>query len=382
MRKKRNLKAKSRSNGRCLAWGLLLFTFLISGIGCSPKTYISTYSKDEFNPQHFKKVTIVVDDIRGNKQNNLLFAETFLKTALEKKKFSLSGENYVLKENLPASETLPDGNAYLEITLTHCYPGNQSQNFPTSIGAVAKVVEPKTDKMLWHINYAYASPKRGPSAPMIEDVMHIVAERIIESIPLENEGPKIAAYTLPKGVQNEISAPLINSGTIQTTRSIQPQPTGFHKTDQKVPMKASTPRRVFGINPVKTPSLDLAKRLAKVSAVHPSSPYLIHVASVKQRRLAEQFIDTKTDDGTVRLSCLVKLNPDKPWYRLLIGRFKDPDESRSFIQALKHKDKTGKYAKPLKLPYSLLISSKRPLEPSQKIVEALRKIDYMAYLSP
>ena len=373
MRKKGIVNAVNRTNRRGIALGLLVAAVLVGGTGCSPKTYISTYSADGFDPQYIKNVTLVVDDIRVDKQHSLLFAETFLKTALEMKKLPLARNHYVLKENLPKSEAVPGGTAYLEIALTHCYPGAQSQNFPTSVGAVARVVEPKTDKMLWNINYAYASPGRGPSAPMIEEVMHSVAEKIIESIPLENAGPKIAAYTPPKSVRKEVSAPVPNREKITT---------GSPRTDPKIPIEAPKPRRVFGIDSGKPAEPDLVKRLASVSMGHASSPYLIHVASVRQKHLAERFIDTKTGDGTVRLSNLVTLNPDKPWYRLLIGRFKDPDESRSYVQALMPKDKIGGYAKPLKLPYSLLISSKRPLESSQKIVGALRKIDYMAYLSP
>ncbi len=110
--------------------------------------------------------------------------------------------------------------------------------------------------------------------------------------------------------------------------------------------------------------------------------YMIHVASVKKRHLAEQFINIQPTDGTIRLSTTVQLNPDKPWYRLLVGRFRTPDESRQYIQVMKQNGRPGAYAKPMKLPYSLMISSGRPFEPSQKIVEALRKIDYMAYLAP
>jgi hypothetical protein len=113
-----------------------------------------------------------------------------------------------------------------------------------------------------------------------------------------------------------------------------------------------------------------------------SGAYMIHVASVKDRRLAEQFIEIQPADGSVRLSATVQLNPEKPWYRLLVGRFQTQDEARGYIQAMKQNGWSGAYVKPMKLPFSLRISSSRPWEPSRKIVDALRKIDYMAYLAP
>ena len=109
MHKKRYANAAFKKNRRGLAYGLLFAAVLSAGAGCSPKTYLSTYAADGFDPQEIKTVTLVVDDVRVNKQHNLLFAETFLNTALEKKSLPLARNRYVLKENLPKAEAAPAG---------------------------------------------------------------------------------------------------------------------------------------------------------------------------------------------------------------------------------------------------------------------------------
>jgi len=359
--------------------GLLMIAM---SAGCAAKVYVDTYADQALNPEAIKAIALVVDDVRVTEKYNLLFADTFLKTAMAKKDFPLARTDYILKKKLPGSDSMGKADTYLEIALTHCYPGSRSQNFPTSVGAVAKLVDRKTQNVLWRINYAYASPKGGKSAPMIEEVMNRVSRKIVDAIPpLGPEKSRYAAYSLAPNERNAgknevtvtgagttaASNPLITR--LSGSRSKRPEtPSGGDKTLSSIKDSSSQTERPISIN--------------TTAGRQPAGAYMIHVASVKKRHLAEQFVDMQPTDGTLRLSTTVQLNPDKPWYRLLVGRFRTPDESRQYIQTMKQNGRPGAYAKSMKLPYSLMISSGRPFESSQKIVEALRKIDYMAYLTP
>ena len=330
--------------------------------GCSStQEYVNTYADPALNPKDVSKVAIVMDDQRVTETYNLLFAGAFLKTALARKRFPLSSDNYIIKDTLSESAAPKNSDAYLEIALTHCYPGNQTDHFPTSVGAVAKLVDSKTHKTLWHMHYAYASPQGGASAPSVEEVMHRVADKIIAAVPLAPEKPTYAAYALDSSAGSEIAPPAPKKAA-KNTDSRQPLKKRFSGFEKKAPA--------------------VAHRITAPAPRNPAGAFMIHVASVKNRDLAEQFIDKQPADGTVRLSTVVQLNPEKPWYRLLVGRFQTMDKAREHIRTLKQKNGSGAYAKPVKLPFSLLISADRPLAPSRKIVEALRKIDYMAYLSP
>lgn len=359
-------KMKTRKHNAYLIWpviGCLLATLFT---GCSStREFVNTYADQALNPEDISRVALVVDDNRVTEKHNLLFADTFLKTARAKKHLRLTRDNYILKDTLSKSGVSKDTDAYLEIALTHCYAGNQSDHFPTSVGAVAKLVDTKTHKTLWHINYAYASPKGGASAPPVEEAMHRVAGKILEAVPLAPEKPMYAAYTLDSKVKADILPPAPKK-VVKNADSQQPLKTRFSDADGKKTVAA----------------VGEPKGIAPPTPRHPAGAFMIHVASVKNRNLAEQFIDRQPADGTVRLSTVVQLNPEKPWYRLLVGRFQTLDEARRHVQAMQQKGRSGAYAKPMKLPFSLLVSSDRPLEPSRKIVEALRKIDYMAYLSP
>ncbi len=343
-------------------WPIIGLILAALFIGCSAtQEYVNTYTDPALNPKDVSKVTLVVDDQRVTETYNLLFAGAFLKTALAKKRFPLLSDNYIIKDTLSESAAPKNSNAYLEIALTHCYPGNQTDHFPTSVGAMAKLVDTKSHKTLWHMHYAYASPQGGASAPSVEEVMHQVADKIIAAVPLAPEKPTYAAYALDAIAGGDI-APPIPKKAAKSTDFRQPLKKRFSGFEKKAPaaaqgIAAPTPRQKAG-------------------------GFMIHVASVKNRDLAEQFIDKQPTDGTVRLSTVVQLNPEKPWYRLLVGRFQTMEAARQHIQSMKQKGGSGAYAKPMKLPYSLLISAERPLAPSRKIVEALRKIDYMAYLSP
>ena len=365
--------------------GLLLLTMTA---GCAPKVYVDTYTDQALNPEAIKVVAIVVDDNRVTEKYNLLFADTFLRTATAKKNFPLAHKDYILKEKLSGSDTSKNADAYLEIALTHCYPGNQSQNFPTSVGAVAKLVDTKTRNVLWRMNYAYASPKGGPSAPMIEEVMHRVSDKMVDAVPLAPEKTRYAAYALDPSDRSTDRKDALDTDAGIAGAS-QPLKARFSGSRLKQPEAAPGADKV--LSPVKDAPSQTKRsirlnttpgRLNTSPGRQSAGAYMIHVASVKKRHLAEQFINMQPTDGTIRLSTTVLLNPAKPWYRLLVGRFRTPDESRQYIQAMKQNGRPGAYAKPMKLPYSLMISSGRPFEPSQKIVEALRKIDYMAYLAP
>ena len=358
--------------------GLLMLTMFG---GCAPKVYVDTYADQALNPEAIKSVAIVVDDIRVTEKYNLLFADTFLKTAMAKKNFPLSRKDYILKENLSGSDTSKNTDAYLEIALTHCYPGNRSQNFPTSVGAVAKLVDAKTQNVLWRMNYAYASPKGGTSAPMIEEVMHLVSDKIVDAVPLAPEKPRYAAYALDPSARSAGRKDALDADAGKKEAS-QPLQARLSGSRLKQPEAATGADKA--LSPVKDTPSQTKRSIGSNTTTRRQSAgaYMIHVASVKKRHLAEQFINMQPTDGTIRLSTTVLLNPAKPWYRLLVGRFRTPDESRQYIQAMKQNGRPGAYAKPMKLPYSLMISSGRPFEPSQKIVEALRKIDYMAYLAP
>ena len=350
--------------------GLMLY-------GCSSKTYVSTYTAKAFNPRSVAKMAVVLEDVRVTEKHNLVFAETFVRTALEKKKFMLVENTYILKETLPKLTSTLDADAYIEIALTHCYPGNQSRNFPTSVGAHAKIVDPKSHNLLWSINYAYASSKSGASAPMIEEAMHIVAGKIIEFIPLEEPTPNIAAYTLPQNMHGKEGK--LTSSKAEAMKELE---ISNHEPPLNENGKSSNVDADPTMNSETTVSGDGDLMPDPSYTSYHTGAYVIHIASVRKKPIALKFADKQSSDSTLRLCSKMNADPEKLWYRLLIGRFSTLEDSQSYIQTLKATGEINGYARTLKLPYSLLISAGHPLEPSQKIVEALRQIDYMAYLSP
>ena len=68
---------------------------------CSSKTYVSTYTNREFNPQTVTKMALVLEDVRVTDKYNIIFAHTFIRAVLEKDKFKLASDTYILKETLP-----------------------------------------------------------------------------------------------------------------------------------------------------------------------------------------------------------------------------------------------------------------------------------------
>jgi hypothetical protein len=130
------------------------------------------------------------------------------------------------------------------------------------------------------------------------------------------------------------------------------------------------------------PAGDMALKPDPNYAAYHDGAYVIHIASVRKKPMAAEFADKDSTDGTLRICAKMDTDPEKLWYRLMIGRFSTLEASQSYIDLLKTRGDINGYAKPMKLPYSLLISSGHPLDPSRKIVGILRQIEYLAYLSP
>jgi hypothetical protein len=328
----------------------LLFAVLLPALslmiiyGCTPKICVSSYSDPEFDFDEIKKVVVVVP--KNSKANGLLFAEIFTQTALERKKFFLIRKNYIPKKEISKPELRTEADAFLEIAVTHAYLGSRTYFFHTSIGTYAKLVELGTDKMLWNMNYTYKSAETGPSAPAIEEVMKIVVGKMIDAVPLKYTVPVLTVTEEPEGEEPEDIAPEV------ILEQPAPAEKKFTIVEHVVPFK--------------------------------SDPYLIHAASVRvQRRdIAEEFIDKKTDDGAIRLAILVDLGSKGLWYRLMIGRFKSLDACQSYLENLEQSPEIHKDAHPVKLPFSLSISSGQGLIPSRRIVNALRRKHFLATLFP
>jgi len=330
--------------------------------GCAPKTYVSSYADPKFDFDEIKTVVVVPQNSRTN---DLLFAEIFTQTAIERKKFFLARKDYVLKKELSKSELSTETDAFLEIAVTHAYLGNRTRFFPTSIGAYAKLVEPETNKMLWNMNYTYSSAETGPSAPAIEKVMKIVARMIINDVPLKYTVPVLTVTEEPEDIAPEI--------VTEEPEDIAPEVVTKEPEDIAPEVVLEQPAPV-------------EKKFTIVEYVIPfkTIPYLIHTASVRVQRSdsAEKFINKKTDDGTIRLATLVDLGSKGLWYRLMIGRFKSLDASQSYLENLEQSYDIDKYARPVNLPFSLLISSEQGLTPSQKIIDALKRKRFLATLFP
>ncbi|MBW2646350.1 MAG: hypothetical protein JRE23_09270 [Deltaproteobacteria bacterium] len=324
-----------------------LFAILVSALssmiiyGCAPKVYVNSYSDPEFKFSEIKKVAIVLENSNKiNFKTDMLFAEMFTQAAVEKQRFFLVQKNYIKEKEVSNPDCRADVDGVLKIALTQCYPGSRTHFLPTSVGAYAKLVETRTGKMVWNMNYAYSSSSTGSSAPLIEEVMKIVVDRLVDSVPLKYTVPSIVGLEKHKDAAPEVIAE-------------EPAP------DKEEPVLVESP--------------------------HPfeNGPFLIHAASVRveRRDIAEEFIDRKTD-GTLRLAILVDLRSKGLWYRLMIGRFKTHDACQSYLGNVKQSFEIDKDAHPVKLPFSLLISSGQDLASSRSIAKALRDKHFLAYLCP
>ena len=376
---------------------LLPALFLIIIYGCAPKIYLSSYSDPKFNFSEIKKVAIVLEKSNVTLRANLLFAEIFTQTALQRKKFFLVRGDYFLEDEISKPDLCTGADAFLKISLTHYYSGYRTRFLPTSIGAYAKLVETAPGKTVWNMNYAYSSSKTGPSAPMIEEVMKIVVKKLIDSVPLKYTVPSLTTLEERKDVLHKVITPppkKVSEVEKDYSKEIAALRSEFADLKEKVASLdekiADLEEKVASLDEKRVPEIKLKRSasdeeepvLTESLTPFKSGPYVIHVSSVQNRYFAEEFLDRKTTDGTIRLAKLVNLQSKGRWHRLLIGRFKSLDACRSYIRKSKQSGEIEKYARPVKLPFSLLISSRQALVPSQKMVQALRKKHLSAYLSP
>lgn len=212
---------------------LIALTFVIAGYGCSPKTYLKSYSDPTFNPKTIKTLVIVKGDTRY--AENYVFSQLFTQTAIERKKFFLVQDEYFPKRSVPKS-IRKNVDALLIIALTHIYNGNLSAYLPTSIGANIRLIEAKTGKMLWSTTYSYSSYGTGYYAPAIEEAIEFVSNKLIDSIPLE--------YTVPSPVAKKKSKKKHSSVVLKKSkRKVKSQ-----KPDHKI----SLPIKHEPLNPIKT----------------------------------------------------------------------------------------------------------------------------------
>ncbi|NVL90792.1 MAG: SPOR domain-containing protein [Desulfobacterales bacterium] len=365
---------------------LLFALFLIVIHGCAPKIYRSSYSDPEFDFDRIETMVIVLEDA---KLNNPLFAEIFIQTAVERQRFTLIQENYVLEEEISKQELLAGVDAFLKISLTHCYPGFRTRFSPTSIGAYAKLIETGSGKTLWNMNYAYSSATGGSSAPMIEEVMKIVAKNLIDSVPigatpffaiieealeeeqLEEQKDVLAEAETPKFEEHE--------DVLAKAAALEVEPKVEEDYEEKAPeIEPESPA------PIEQKDEPAEQEPVLVEIPFKNGTYLVHAASVRVKRksAADEFINRKTKDGTTRLALLVDLQSKGSWYRLLIGRFKSLDACRSYIRKLKKGGEIDKDAHPVELPFSLLIRSGQESAPLQEMVNVLREKGFPSYLSP
>ncbi len=199
----------------------MLIFFLFAAAGCSPKVYHKTYSDREFNPQDIKKLIIVAGDTKI--RETYVFSEIFTQTASERKKFFLLHEEYLEKRDLKKSPFSKKADAFLVIALTHIYPGNLSLHLPTTIGANAKLIEPKTGKMLWNTTFSYTSSETGYFAPPIEEAMKIASDKLIDAVPLTYAEPSITKARLAKTQNKKETSKNPSGRTDSNLKSVAPK---------------------------------------------------------------------------------------------------------------------------------------------------------------
>ncbi|MEW6668385.1 MAG: SPOR domain-containing protein [Thermodesulfobacteriota bacterium] len=171
--------------------------------GCTPKVYVSSYSDSGYDFAAMKKVAVVLED---NKAQNPLFGEIFMQSALERKKFLLVQMHYFLERDIVTTDRWKGADAFLEIALAYCNPGNLTYSVPTTLGAYAKLVEVGSGRVVWKMNYAYTSAEVGSSAPMVEEVMKTVADTLIDSVPLNPRTPSMISLRGPGPGEHDVTA--------------------------------------------------------------------------------------------------------------------------------------------------------------------------------
>lgn len=210
-----------------------LSTALLSGVlilvcSCIPKIYLSSYSDTDYNPADIKKVAIVLEDLKTHPPpDSHLFAEIFVQSVIERKKFFIVGNE-------------ADADALLKIALTHANRGDRTSFLSTSVGAYAKLLDVETGRMLWNVNYAYTSIKTGPTAPVVEKVMKIVALKLIDLIPLQYTVGTLSRYDrqtyIPPGgiLTSGGGLQKLNDGLSRKISSLQGELTALKESVRKI----------------------------------------------------------------------------------------------------------------------------------------------------
>ena len=163
--------------------------------GCSPKVYLSSCADDSFQFATVRNLVVVLESDRGQ---NPLFGEIFMQSALEKRRPFLLQREYVLHEDISGEGPWERADAFLVISLLYSRQGTQASYSQTALGVFAKLVETATGKTVWRMNYAYKSPEAAPSAPLIEEVMKVAADKLLDCVPLVKGAAFLPAAAEPR----------------------------------------------------------------------------------------------------------------------------------------------------------------------------------------
>ena len=362
--------------------GKFFFTIFIVSIvtitsyGCfSPKAYFKSYSDQKFNPNEIKKLAVVVDDTRL--AENYVFSKLFTQTAIERKKFFLVYEESIAKYQI-TNEVKQNVDAFLSIGLTHIYHGNMSTYLPTSIGAYANLIEPKSGRMLWSANYSYSSEITGPAAPSIEEVMIIVSNKLIDSIPLEYFTPpplaeKQTKYDGNKKTENVPKEIVAKKNDVQQViNPIQIKPDhvntsakndfaqislNVHNATVKLSIEgniSSEPdeSKINGAN------LEIIKKetkepmtrdtLSKGANTLKGKYYSVQVGAFRIREYAEKRISFLKEKGYANVIILpVADSKGGRWHTVRIGRFSSSEEAQKIASDISEKVKLKTAIRPV-----------------------------------
>jgi len=160
---------------------LLLLGVPVLVLSCASRTYLTTYLDADLDPAHVQKVAIVLEDLKLSPADSHLFAEIFVQSAIERRRFFIVGNER-------------EADALLKIALTHANRGDRTPGYPTSVGAYAKLLDVATRKMLWNASHAHRSVRTGYTAPVIEKVMKTVALKLVDLVPLQYTEGTLSRY--------------------------------------------------------------------------------------------------------------------------------------------------------------------------------------------
>ena len=356
--------------------GKFFFTIFIVSIvtitsyGCfSPKVYFKSYSDQKFNPNEIKKLAVVLDDTRL--AENYVFSKLFTQTAIERKKFFLVYEESIAKDQI-SNEVKQNVDAFLSIGLTHIYHGNTSTYLPTSIGAYANLIEPKSGRMLWSANYSYSSEITGLDAPSIEEVMIIVSTKLIDSIPLEYfTPPPLAKKT--ENVPKEIVAK--KNDVQQVVNPIQIKPDhvntsakndfaqislNVHNATLKLSIEGNIYREPDG-SKINGANLEIIQKETKEPMTGDTLPkgantlkgkyYSVQVGAFRTREYAERRISFLKEKGYANVIMLpVADSKGRRWHTIRIGRFSSSEEAQKIASDISDKVKLKTAIRPVGMP--------------------------------